>query len=908
MTEVLSFGEWVQELRNELGLTRSNLAMQVGCSPATIKKIERDERRPSVQVARLLAEKLLIPEKDHKTFVRQARGMMVQRPTRQTQPLSPKTVERKRPSPLPPIFTQYKTPFFGRHDEREKIGQMLTNPEARLITILGQGGIGKTRLAIEIAKTHAKHFPDGIFFIRLSSVDPESFTGQLDPITASLATALNFSFHSTAPPESQLSDYVSDKEMLLLFDNFEHLIEHALIVDEILTAAPYTKILVTTRERLSLQDEWIVDLSALNMETAVTLFEKRALQAKHDFNFAANETAVREICQLVDRLPLSIELAASWVRLMPLPAIITEIEKSIDFLSTRTRNIPPRHRSLRAVFESSWKLLSSDEQIELQKLSIFRGGFRREAAEEISGASIWSLSSLADKSLLKIRRSQMNGSKMSRSQTGHLPLSRDRYRIHRQLRQFAAEKLPEANETQLRERHARFYINLLAQQESRLKTNQVKDALGTITDDFDNIRIALRWPNLKNWHEQIKPLLHALSIYFDIQGGYYEGIEILTAHAETLEQQEANAETNLMLGWMYCYIAWWRNRIGYLQLSEKIIQKSYQKFEASPLTTPNHLADYYHFAGSILLLDGKSTIGLDYLQKSLTLYQETGDRWNQALVISAIGQTSFSIGKLEEAESMALSSNQLLASEDDHIFFAYNLGMLGNVAAERGDYDKAAKLLQDSLAIRQDIGNLYGSQVSLTELGDLSLLQGDYAAAHDHYTQANAIVQKLGVSDSAILWGLGNLAVREKAYQKALTIFQERERIYGADVSNTITSNSVLAGPGWAYFGLGDWAMAQSSFQKLLFNSWEYDVPKWALEAMLGMAYLRADEGELETAVHWLILIHSHPKTVQDTRQRAQTLLEKLAADYTSEKWATAQQTAQSLDLWQIAESLLGDE
>ena len=890
MADVLTFGEWVQELRNELGLTRSNLAMQVGCSPATIKKIERDERRPSVQVARLLAEKLQIPEDERQTFVRQARGMMVQRSRRPPKPPKEKAIEGKRPStPYPNPFPQYKTPFFGRQNEREKIGDRLASPEARLITVLGQGGIGKTRLAIETAKTHARHFPDGIIYIPLAPVDAESFTGQLDPISAALASALNFSFHSTAPPQNQLSDYVSDKAMLLLFDNFEHLIEHALIVDDILTAAPYTKILVTTRERLNLQDEWVIDLSGLDLETAVALFEKRALQAKHDFDLVKNETAVHAICKLLDGLPLGIELAASWVRLMPTSDIITEIEKSIDFLTTRARNIPPRHRSLRAVFDSSWQLLSDAEQFELQKLSIFRGGFRREAAEAITGASIWSLSSLADKSLLTRRG--------------------ERYEIHGQLRQFAAEKLDKTEEEKLRERHGRFYIKLLAQQESRLKTNQVKDALTTIADDFDNIRIALRWSNLQNWHDQIEPLLHALSIYFDLQGGYYEGIEILTTHTDSLEQEAPiDIDKHLLLGWMYTYIAWWRNRVGYLELSEQIIQKSLVNFQASPLATPHHFADYYNFAGSILLLNGKSTTGLEYLQKSLALYQESGDRWNQALIISAIGQTSLSIGKLEEAESMALSSNQMLASENDHLYSAYNLGMLGNVAAERGDYAKATALLQESLAIRQEIGNLYGSQVSLTELGDLSLLQGDYTAARDYYQQANAIVEKLGVSDSAILWGLGNLAVREGAYQTALDIFQEREYQYGTDVSNTITSNSVLAGPGWAYFGLGNWYMAQRSFQKLLFNSWEYDVPKWALEALLGMAHLQAERGEVESAVSTLILIAHHPQAVQDTRQRARTLLEKVAVELPPEKWHAAQHSSQTLDLWHIVETLLPDE
>ncbi|MCP4422590.1 MAG: XRE family transcriptional regulator, partial [Chloroflexi bacterium] len=326
MSEIISFGEWAQVRRNQLRLSRTDLARQVGCSPVTIKKIERDERRPSVQIAELLAQHLQIPETEQEDFIHRARG------------------------------------------------------------------------------------------------------------------------------------------------GFVALLAHA----------PDIKILTTSRERLNLQEEWLFALQGLPYSqgemSAVQLFAQRAQQVKADFNLEREETAVLRICQLVEGMPLGLELAASWVLQLPCQEIADEIEAELDFLVTELRNVPERQRSIRAVFGYSWEKLSKKERDVLQKLSVFRGGFERKAAKVVAGASLTVLAGLVGKSLLSVGG---NG----------------RYQLHELLRQFVAEKLEQSvllnEETHIQ--HAQYFMTFASDQEPRIKGAEAKSALVAITEDIDNVRVAIRW-------------------------------------------------------------------------------------------------------------------------------------------------------------------------------------------------------------------------------------------------------------------------------------------------------------------------------------------------------------------------------------------------------------------------------
>ena len=404
-SEVL-FGLWLRRRRKALDLTQNALAQQVGCSLATIQKIESDARRPSRQIAELLARALEIPQADRETFLkvarRQRRVDRLPPPALSAAPLPGQTRPARR-SNLPAA----PTPLVGRESELAALTQLLDNPQCRLLTLVGPGGIGKTRLAIEAAAARREVFVDGVVLASLAAVNSPTF------MLPALASALGFSFYGSTNPRNQLLNHLSEKQMLLVLDNLEQLLEGVELVADILRRAPGLKLLATSRERLNLLGEWVVEVQGLAVPpagqakgveecSAVALFVQSARRAKAGFALrAGDEPAVAHICRLVEGMPLAIELAASWVRMLSCQEIAREIEHNLDFLVASTRDLPERHRSLWAVFDHSWKLLSGEEQRELSQLSVFRGGFTRQAAEAVAGASLAALSSLVTKSLVR---------------------------------------------------------------------------------------------------------------------------------------------------------------------------------------------------------------------------------------------------------------------------------------------------------------------------------------------------------------------------------------------------------------------------------------------------------------------------------------------------------------------------
>ncbi|MGC9358146.1 MAG: AfsR/SARP family transcriptional regulator, partial [Anaerolineae bacterium] len=322
------------------------------------------------------------------------------------------------------------TPFVGRQAEIDQIKALLTSSDSRIVTLVGPGGMGKTRLALQTAREALKDFRDGVFFVPLA---PLSTSGLL---IQAIADALDFPFfqRESESPRDQLLNYLREKKLLLVLDNFEHLIAVAPLLSDVVRAAPGVTLLVTSRERLNLHGEWVFKIPGMRVPEsssveelteygAVQLFIQSARRAAGHFDLTdENREDVVRICQLVAGSPLGIELSASWARLLAPREIVAEIEHSLDFLTTSLRDLPERHRSLRAVFEHSWHLLENEEQALFRRLSIFRGGFTREAAREVAEASLLHLSSLVDKSVLR------------RDPVG-------RYELHELLRQYAEEKL-----------------------------------------------------------------------------------------------------------------------------------------------------------------------------------------------------------------------------------------------------------------------------------------------------------------------------------------------------------------------------------------------------------------------------------------------------------------------------------
>lgn len=364
---------------------------------------------------------------------------------------------------LPPQLT----PVIDRKEELAQLKQRLLTQNCRLLNLVGPGGIGKTRLALKVAATLGDAFPDGVYFALLQAIDAP------DLLCTTIADALGFSLAGHTALTERLAHYLCDKRLLLVLDNFEQLVAvgGAEMIAGLLCATTHSKILVTSREVLNLQEEWLFPLGGLaypassvqpgadpqlawaELQTygAIELFVECARRVQPSFSPVEEMTGLVRICQLVQGMPLALELAASWVKTLPCAEIASEIEGDLSFLSSTLRNTPERHRSMQVVFNHTWQALTHEEQGVFKRLSVFRGGFRRQAAETVAGASLPILSALVDKSLLRCERD-------------------GRYQIHELLRQYAAEQLAHsADDTaNARTQHSAYYADFMHQRAEHL--------------------------------------------------------------------------------------------------------------------------------------------------------------------------------------------------------------------------------------------------------------------------------------------------------------------------------------------------------------------------------------------------------------------------------------------------------
>ena len=374
------------------------------------------------------------------------------------------------------------TLFVGRHQEMSELAHLLGSADIRLITILGAGGMGKTRLALETARTHLGRFEDGVYFVPLAPLNSSRH------ILRAIAEQIGFQFINEKDQQEKLINFLSKKRMLLVLDNFEHLLDGASLVTEILEAALVVTILATSRQKLSLSAETIYAVSGMPFPdqeatddiraySAVGLFTQSAQRTRPDFTLQGEDLRhVSHICQLVEGMPLALLLAATWVDVLSLEEIAGEIKQSLDLLQTDMQDMSVHQRSVRATFDRSWARLNSSKHAIFMQLAVFRGGCTRQAIRDVTGANLPALQGLVNKSLLW------------HTQEG-------RYYIHELLRQYGAEKLAEdkQRESAARARHSAYYCNFLKERETALKSAGVLATLKEIETEINNVGIAWEW-------------------------------------------------------------------------------------------------------------------------------------------------------------------------------------------------------------------------------------------------------------------------------------------------------------------------------------------------------------------------------------------------------------------------------
>ena len=699
------------------------------------------------------------------------------------------------------------TEFIGREKELAALHEKLANPACRLITLTGLGGVGKTRLAQEIARRCTEMFINGAWLIPLAAIET-------DGIISAIANAMDFTF-GAGDHKKQLMNYLRRKELLLVLDNFEHLLDSSTLVADVLKFAPEVKILVTSRERLDVDGEWVVELSGLAVSSmeANQLFVQSARRARAEIKVGEeNQVTVSDICGLVGGLPLGIEIAAAWTRSMELTDIRIEIQKSLDFLASTRRDIPDRQKSLRAVFESTWAKLSEPEQKTFAALSVFRGGFTRDAGEHVAG----NFSILLEKSLV-----QRNGA---------------RFELHEVLRQFADEKL-HVKETAY-EAHGAYY----AQWSQTCAAMPERESFPLMNVELENIRAAWVWSAEQKKIHALTCLAPFIKRYLDVQGRYQAGMELFGFALEKLGAPEHVEDLPLdkqgqLITRLFMYNALWVATAGKPDESLQTLLACLDYFRRA--NDDRQLMVCLNGLGNSNRFLGQEEAAAVYYQEELEIARRTNNREEEGTALNNLALTFNTLGNFQEAE----------------------------------------RLHREGLVLRRELGDYLGLSSTLINLGVALFDQRRYAEAKPLLYEAMEISREYNHQRNlaAALGNLGGIFVLENQNEEALRLYLQGLEIHrntGYRFGIAIALDNV----GTAQYYLGHNQDALYYLKQSIREARDIKAELIMLDALVSVAGVYARNGYKEKALELVGLIRLHPKSDPETLQSIDKLMPEFMA------------------------------
>jgi predicted ATPase/DNA-binding SARP family transcriptional activator len=798
------------------------------------------------------------------------------------------------------------TLFVGRDEELAELGAQLRDPACRLLTLLGPGGIGKTRLAIQLAEDLLEEeptpFEHGVFFVPLASLQAA------EAVVPAVAEALGYSFHASdegserTTPRRQLLDYLQRKRLLLVMDNYEHLLvdgapqsddgggDSTGFVTDLLSTAPGVNILVTSRASLKVQGEHLYPLKGLPVPdatlpipaddwqtlrgySAVDLFIQGGQQVRPDLELRSQDLAhIAHICRLVQGMPLGILLAAAWVEMLTPEEIVAEIQQSLDFLETDLRDVPLRQRSIRAVFDHSWRLLDEREREVFQALSVFRGSFTREAAQEVVGASLRELMSLINKSLLH-------------------PSLPGRYQLHELLRQYGAERLSLAADhgDAVRDRHCAHYSSALERWAADLKGARQRGALAEMDLEVENGRAAWYWAVERRQVARLAQGVEGIWLYHEWRLRHREGEAAFEAAVSALEAVEPPDAQRLRAK---CLVLWSNFHLDQgkrQRTSEKAargmallrdLEEEGQDvrgemalalfhearfkwyFHPDPLEAQRNyrqsavlyeaVGDRWGLARALAYLGwmaehlGRFGEAQELCEQSLAIRQELGDQRGMADAMLNLGIIAWVQGHLDEAQRLLWESVGIFRTLGDWVRMAQNVKSLGEVLVRRGQFEDGLAMMKSSVDIYDDLGYGYGVLEFAPFLAEARVHLGRYEEALQGASLTGRLKHRWSVGFSHFVEGLATLA--EGAHDEALALFQGA--IAAFDEVRQRENRGWALGPlGLAARGAGDTALARQCVVEALEIGVELGVFMPVMYGLPVAALLLADQGAVERAV-----------------------------------------------------------
>lgn len=737
---------------------------------------------------------------------------------REAKPLAEATTTRRIASRTHTLPTQ-STHFVGRRRELRELARQLQQPECRLLTLMGIGGMGKTRLALELAQQVQGSFADGVLFVPLAAL--ESAEG----VISSLVQSLGLKLAPNRDPQAQLLDYLSNKHLLLLLDNFEQVMAANGLVAEILQGSENLKVLVTSRESLKLSGEWLFDLQGLSHPTsssgqppegydAVQLFINGIKRVAPQLALSQDDpVTIAQICQTLEGHPLAIELASSWARIMPIARIAQELAHGYDLLQTDLTDLPERQRNLKNILDKTWDRLSEKKRQTLARLAVFAGGCTLEAAEQVAGAHYSLLLALANESLIK-------------QQTNY------RMDLHPLIKQYATAKLLETPDAEpAQQQHAEYFIAQIAG-----RFENAKHTFLQLFPDTENCRVGWMWLCRQNQLDLLEQALNGIDYLYSMTGRHREGNLVYEQTLDNLAAGPSSPQRNRLMAGMI-----------------------------------NGLADRSIVMGNLTQAEGQLEHSLQLLTGLEGVEKQLG------YVLTSMARLHWQKGEYTQAEQRLTQAAQTVAGIGDLRQETNIQHGLGLILREQGRWADAQKCYDRALELYLSMNELGNAAIALNNIGALHIEMGHFEAAQQTLERGLALIKGMQAfrAEAYLTSSLAGVFYQQQEYPKALEQYQASLDL-AEQVQEFGLKNQALRMQGHSRLKLGHPAQALPYLRRSLELSWKAQAWPEIMADLLAFAQYFADVEQPIQAKQLLAQVLQHPASRSTTRREGQALLELL--------------------------------